>query len=513
MASDPQHSSGSESGRRVAAVVALVIGPASLILAVVLAVQEFPQGLGVLALVGAAAVIGWYALIRRGWVRAVGLLLAVALLVIAILIVVNERALEIALVVGGLLLTAACAEAAVSRRATLSAATAPQHPVLIFNPKSGGGKAEKFSLATEAKARGIEAIELRLGEDLEEIVRGAVADGADGLAMAGGDGSQAIVAAVAAELDLPYACIPAGTRNHFALDLGVDRDDVVGALEAFGDGGRERRVDLAEVNGRVFVNNVSLGVYAEAVQRSGYRDAKLRTLLDTVPDALGPSGAGLDLRWTGPGGHEHRSGAVILVSNNRYRFGAVGSGTRPTIDDGLLGIAIAGAPGRPRRERAPPAADDAAVERPDVRGRRGRSGSRGYRRRGGATRSTAAIRHQARGSAGADRARASRCLAVRTASRQLHRRRPPAHADRSRQRITNKGELMDILEIEQKERLGREEVAARLHKLADMLARDNDIEFERGGMRFTVHVPDEVELKVELEIETDERELEIELKW
>ena len=112
-------------------------------------------------------------------------------------------------------------------------------------------------------------------------MRGAVADGADGLAMAGGDGSQAIVAAIAAELDLPYGCIPAGTRNHFALDLGVDRDDVVGALDSFVDGG-ERRVDLAEVNGRVFVNNVSLGLYAEAVQRKGYRDAKLKTILDTL---------------------------------------------------------------------------------------------------------------------------------------------------------------------------------------------------------------------------------------
>ena len=123
--------------------------------------------------------------------------------------------------------------------------------------------------------------------------------GADALAMAGGDGSQAIVAAIAAERGLPYACIPAGTRNHFALDLGVDRDDVVGALDAFVDGG-ERIVDLAEVNGRVFVNNVSLGLYAEAVQREGYRDAKLRTLLDTVPDVLGPDGGELDLRWTGP---------------------------------------------------------------------------------------------------------------------------------------------------------------------------------------------------------------------
>jgi diacylglycerol kinase family enzyme len=152
------------------------------------------------------------------------------------------------------------------------------------------------------------------------------------------------VAAVAAELDLPYACVPAGTRNHFALDLGVDRDDVVGALDAFVDGG-ERRVDLAEVNGRVFVNNVSLGIYAEAVQRKGYREAKIRTLLDTVPDVLGPEGQGLDLSWKGPGGHEHHSGAAVLVSNNRYRLGAaVGSGTRPRIDDGLLGITVASSP-------------------------------------------------------------------------------------------------------------------------------------------------------------------------
>ena len=161
--------------------------------------------------------------------------------------------------------------------------------------------------------------------------------------MAGGDGSQAVVASVAAELGLPYACIPAGTRNHFALDLGVDRDDVVGALEAFVDGG-ERTVDLAEVNGRVFVNNVSLGLYAVAVQRDGYRDAKLRTLLDTVPDALGPEGDGLDMHWTGPGGTSHQSGAAVLVSNNKYRLGrALGSGTRPRIDDGLLGITVFGA--------------------------------------------------------------------------------------------------------------------------------------------------------------------------
>src|SRR5213078_1541026 len=116
------------------------------------------------------------------------------------------------------------------------------------------------------------------------------------------------------------------------LDLGVDRDDVVGALDAFVDGG-ERVVDLAEINGRVFVNNVSLGVYAEAVQRDGYREAKLRTIADTMPTVLGPGGQGLDLRWTGADGSDHKTGAVVLVSNDPYRLGRVlGSGTRPRLD-------------------------------------------------------------------------------------------------------------------------------------------------------------------------------------
>ena len=138
---------------------------------------------------------------------------------------------------------------------------------------------------------------------------------------------------------------------------GSTADDVVGALDAFVGGG-EKRVDLAEVNGRVFVNNVSLGVYAEAVRREGYREAKLKTILDTLPDVIGPQGDGLDLRWTGADGTEHSSGGAILVSNNRYRLGhAVGSGTRPRIDDGLLGIAIAadltGPDGRPNRPERP----------------------------------------------------------------------------------------------------------------------------------------------------------------
>ena len=325
------------------ATVALVVGAATLLLAVAVAVTEFPRGLGLLGLALIAGATAWYGILRRGFARVAALTVAVLATVAALTLVVVVGAPFVdLLVVAGLLVTLAASRGTLSVHVDLPNATAPHHPVLFFNPRSGGGKAERFSLAKEARARGIEPIELKSDDDLEVLARDAVARGADGLAMAGGDGSQAVVAAVAAEFGLPYACVPAGTRNHFALDLGVDRDDVVGALEAFVDGG-ERWVDLGEVNGRVFVNNVSLGWYAEAVQRQGYRDAKIRTLLDTVPDVLGPSGSELDLRWHGPGDHEHGGGAAILVSNNRYRLGrAVGSGTRPRIDDGLLGITVVG---------------------------------------------------------------------------------------------------------------------------------------------------------------------------
>ena len=233
-------------------------------------------------------------------------------------------------VVIGLLLTLTTASAAFRARVKLPTRPRPRRRVLFYNPRSGGGKAERVNIATEARAREIEPVELTPGTDLEELVHDAVSRGADALAMAGGDGSQAVVAAIAAANGLPYACVPAGTRNHFALDLGVDRADVVGALDALIDGG-ERVVDLAEVNGRVFVNNVSLGIHGEAVQRHNYRDAKLRTLLDAIPDVIGPDAQRRPLRWSDPAGRQCRGHATVLVSNNRYRVGTLlGSGTRPT---------------------------------------------------------------------------------------------------------------------------------------------------------------------------------------
>jgi diacylglycerol kinase family enzyme len=340
---------------RMAATVALVLSATAIAATAYFAITSFPLGLILGVLLIGAGIAAWYGLIRRGVRRITGLGIAALLLLAGLVLGVVEDAIVDGIVVAAAALGSVyAARAAFAVRVPLPHAPDPDRPVLFFNPKSGGGKAERFRLAEEARARGIEPIELTPGTDLGQLVWNAVERGADAVAMAGGDGSQAIVAAIAAERDLPYACIPAGTRNHFALDLGVDRGDVVGALDAFVGGG-ERRVDLAEVNGRVFVNNVSLGLYAEAVQREGYREAKLETILDTLPDVLGPEGQGLDLRWTGPGGHRHSSGAAILVSNNQYRLGhAVGSGTRPKIDDGLLGVTVASSPtGRGQHQRLP----------------------------------------------------------------------------------------------------------------------------------------------------------------
>jgi diacylglycerol kinase family enzyme len=311
------------------------------VITIAVAVAHFPRGLTVFVCLVVGTWAGWFGIRRRGSARVAGLGFATIALAGAVALVVAEGSIAAtALIIVCVLAALAAARMAFRVHVALPSAPDPQRAVMFYNPRSGGGKAATFNLAEEARERGIEPIELTPGSDLVELVRRAVADGADALAMAGGDGSQAIVAAIAAEHGLPYACIPAGTRNHFALDLGVDRDDVVGALDAL-HGGGERVVDLAEVNGRVFVNNVSLGLYAEAVQKEGYRDAKIRTLLDTVPDAIGPQAEPLPLHWRRSGTRE--SGLAVLVSNNGYRLArAISSGTRPRMDAGRLGVAVFG---------------------------------------------------------------------------------------------------------------------------------------------------------------------------
>lgn len=325
--------------RRLGAIVAILGGLVAVAAGTFVFVDEFPHGLIVFACVLAALGAAWFGLLRRGPRRWIALAIAAGFVAGAIAaMIAGDNHGVLAFVVVGLAAGIYGARRAFKPERSLPSARPPRHPVLFVNPRSGDGRAEKVGLVAAARERGLETVVLEPGQNLEELVREAVARGADGLAMAGGDGSQALVATIAAEHDLPYACIPSGTRNHFALDLGVDREDVVGALDAFSDGG-ERYVDLGEVNGRVFVNNVSLGVYAEAVGQDEYRAAKIRTLMETLVDTLGPEAAPTELRWRDGEDAEHTSTALVLVSNNVYRLGAtIGSGTRPRLDEGVLGV-------------------------------------------------------------------------------------------------------------------------------------------------------------------------------
>ncbi|HEY6277125.1 MAG TPA: diacylglycerol kinase family protein [Streptosporangiaceae bacterium] len=219
------------------------------------------------------------------------------------------------------------------------AAPAPAaRPYLIMNPKSGGGKVGRFDLKRKAEKLGAEVFLMSGPEpvDVASVAREAVAGGADLLGVAGGDGTQALVAGVAAEHGIPFLVITAGTRNHFALDLGLDRDDPSACLDALRDG-VELRVDLGVIGGQTFVNNASFGAYAEVVQTPAYRGDKLRTTLGLLPDLLGGHrGARLTARADGT---EIRGPQALLVANNPYGAGDIaGLSRRVRLDRGVLGV-------------------------------------------------------------------------------------------------------------------------------------------------------------------------------
>ncbi|HUO49053.1 MAG TPA: diacylglycerol kinase family protein [Acidimicrobiales bacterium] len=215
---------------------------------------------------------------------------------------------------------------------------APVHPVLLCNPWSGGGKVERFGIVDLAGSLGVETVMLAHGLDLEELARDSVRRGADCLGMAGGDGSQALVASIAVEHDLPFVCVSAGTRNHFALDLGLDREDPRKSVYAFRDA-LERRVDYATVNDRFFVNNVSLGVYATIVQQPEYREAKSDTTRRLLPELLGRTDEPFDLQFDDLDGAPVDGAFLIMVSNNPYVLGAsLDVSQRRRLDSGTLGV-------------------------------------------------------------------------------------------------------------------------------------------------------------------------------
>ncbi|AYC43231.1 diacylglycerol/lipid kinase family protein [Streptomyces griseorubiginosus] len=294
------------------------------------------------AAVTAAAL--WWTLTRRGperWLSAVVTVVTPTLLVVLFAVTLGWV----------LLLSLALWTVAVSsgryalrstgrlpRRTKEHRARPVERPFLIMNPRSGGGKVERFALKEKAEGLGARVVLLDPEEhqDVTALARAAVAEGADLLGVAGGDGTQALVAAVAAEHDLPFLVISAGTRNHFAMDLGLDRTDPSTCLDALTDG-VELHVDLGFAGDHPFVNNASFGAYAAVVQSPAYRDDKIGTTLELLPDLLtrqrGPHLTARvgDTTLDGP--------QAVLVSNNAYRTGdPAGLGRRRRLDSGRLGV-------------------------------------------------------------------------------------------------------------------------------------------------------------------------------
>lgn len=330
-------------GRRVAAAAAVLALLAAVALAVVTFLRDPLRLTAVVVLVVVAVMAGWTALVRRGAWRVATSAAAVLALVAIVVLLAAGSLLRMAALVALLVASVAAARVALGRDlaeppAGLHRVGPARHGVLLMNPRSGGGKAERFRLEEQARRRGVRAVVLHPGDDLRVLAERAVAEGADVIGMAGGDGSQALVADVARSHDVALVVVPAGTRNHFALDLGLDREDVVGALDAFGPA-VERRIDIGLLGDRVFVNNASLGVYAAVVQSEGYRDAKTATLARMAPELLGPQGHRADLQFRGPDGTQAAPADVVLVSNGAYRLeGLSGVGTRARLDSGVLGV-------------------------------------------------------------------------------------------------------------------------------------------------------------------------------
>jgi len=301
-------------------------------------------GVGVVGAVVSVAA-AYFVLSRRGIMRwlSLGVLVLVPIAVIAIFAI--GHVLWVAIVSAAVwLLAGLTARQALTadgkdwRMPEYPAQPPARHPYLIMNPKSGDGKVGKFDLKGKAEALGAEVF-LFDGSgpvDVAAVARQAVANGADLLGVAGGDGTQALVAGIAAEHGLPFVVISAGTRNHFALDLGLDREDPSRCLSALADG-VELRVDLGTINGQTFVNNASFGAYAEIVETPAYRGDKMGTTLNLLPDLLqGHRGAKLAAQADGM---RIVAPQALLVANNPYGTGDVaGLSRRARLDGGVLGV-------------------------------------------------------------------------------------------------------------------------------------------------------------------------------
>jgi diacylglycerol kinase family enzyme len=212
---------------------------------------------------------------------------------------------------------------------------------LIVNPSAGSAAAFLGSLIGAARERGIQVRVLEPGQDARLAALEAVEDGVESLAVAGGDGSAAAVAGVAVECELPLVVVPMGTLNHFARDLGLDLAHPLRSLDAFYASHEERWVDVGRINGRLFINNVSLGIYAQMLGDPGYRQDKLRVAQTKLQAAFSDPELRRALRITPPEEAPLEGIIAMVVSNNPYEFARWDRlGRRHRLDTGMLQVSV-----------------------------------------------------------------------------------------------------------------------------------------------------------------------------
>lgn len=224
------------------------------------------------------------------------------------------------------------------RRQGATQATSFKKPFLLINPKSGNGRAIKAHIPEAAEAMGIKIHILEKGQDIEKLAEAAIKDGADVLGISGGDGTIGAVAKVAIKHDLPVVVLPGGTRCHFARDLGLDPKKINDAMAGFN--GVERRIDVGTINGRIFLNNASFGLYADIVDNPDYRDNKVAVSRNVMQEHIAGKKKPYSLRIK-QNGKDFSSAVIVQVCVGRYNsVKLMDLGQREELDTGILQVSL-----------------------------------------------------------------------------------------------------------------------------------------------------------------------------
>lgn len=222
---------------------------------------------------------------------------------------------------------------------------------VVLNAGSGDGSAEKAADLLEqiftAAGRELRVVMLKPGVDLQQELDTAITDGVGVVVAGGGDGTVSSVANVIAGRDVTLGVLPLGTLNHFARDLGIPiaLEDAVRVILA----GHTMQVDIGEVNGRLFLNNSSVGLYPRIVQlRERYRASGIEKWIVAAWATLRVTRKhkALRMKIAAAGAEVVRTTPLIFIGNNEYRMAGFDAGSRDTVCAGKLALYVVEESGR-----------------------------------------------------------------------------------------------------------------------------------------------------------------------